>query len=85
MRSFIRESLQHQEYGKRALPVVISQGRQLVLMFGFMDSLASPFAGVSSAVEIAGAVELGLVGGLIMAGAANRVVLHRISLEGWSM
>jgi hypothetical protein len=40
-------------------------------LFGFMDSLAAPFAGVSLAVEISGAVELGLIGALILTGAAK--------------
>lgn len=38
-------------------------------VFGFMDSLAAPFAGVSLVVEVAGALVLGLVGALTLAGA----------------
>jgi hypothetical protein len=38
-------------------------------LFGFMDSLAAPFAGMSLVVEIAGALDLGLVGALVLTGA----------------
>jgi hypothetical protein len=37
-------------------------------LFGFMDSLAAPFAGVSLIVELAGAFELGLIGAITLAG-----------------
>jgi hypothetical protein len=36
-------------------------------LFGFMDSLAAPFAGVSLIVEIVGALELTLVGTFVLA------------------
>lgn len=38
-------------------------------LFGFMDSLAAPFAGTSLVVEIVGALELALVGTFVLAGA----------------
>jgi hypothetical protein len=38
-------------------------------LFGFMDSLSAPFAGMSLIVEIAGALELALIGTLVLAGA----------------
>ena len=38
-------------------------------LFGFMDSLSAPFAGMSLIVEISGALELGLIGTFVLAGA----------------
>ena len=41
-------------------------------LFGFMDSLAAPYAGASLVVEGAGAVVLGLVGSMLIAGHVHR-------------
>ena len=41
-------------------------------LFGFTDTLSAPFAGLSLAVESAGAVVLAVVGGVLMRGAATR-------------
>jgi hypothetical protein len=38
-------------------------------LFGFMDSLSAPFAGMSLIVEIAGGLELALIGTFVLAGA----------------
>jgi hypothetical protein len=41
-------------------------------LFGFMDTLAAPFAGVSLGVEIVGALVLILVGALLVVGHLSR-------------
>jgi hypothetical protein len=47
-------------------------------LFGFMDSLAAPFAGVSLVVEIAGALVLGLIGAFVLTGALkSQTALNR--------